>query len=144
MIVERAGGSLQVSRDVKYKSYRFSTWSYRSFIWLYDAFYGSGKKRVPANTFLEQYLTPQALAIWTKDDGTYHKRDKTVVLSTEGFLKQDVERLRDFLMTKYGFVCSLHKRKKGYNLYLRRNSTDKFITLVRPYFCPSMLYKLGL
>jgi ubiquinol-cytochrome c reductase cytochrome b subunit len=46
---------------------RFKTYTFRSFDWIQEAFYPEGKKVVPL--FLQEYLSPLALAIWVSDDG---------------------------------------------------------------------------
>jgi ubiquinol-cytochrome c reductase cytochrome b subunit len=46
---------------------RFKTYTFRSFDWILEAFYPEGKKVVPL--FLQEYLSPLALAIWVSDDG---------------------------------------------------------------------------
>ena len=51
--------------------YRFRTYTYSSFNWIYDEFYPNKKKIVPQ--IIESYLSPLALAIWLMDDGCLYK-----------------------------------------------------------------------
>lgn len=95
-----------------YHSIRFSTYSFKSFNLLHSIFYrkatdkdrdlGRGNERfikvVPEN--IEEYLTPQALAIWFMDDGTFSKKDQTARLYTDNFTKEGVE-LLSMALQKY-------------------------------------------
>jgi len=48
-------------------------------------------------------------------------------------------------MNKFGLTASKQKRIDGvYRIYIHKKSIDTLIGLVKPYFIPSMLYKLGL
>ena len=46
---------------------RFRTYTFSSFNWIYEGFYGKKAKVIPS--FVEEYLSPMALAIWIMDDG---------------------------------------------------------------------------
>lgn len=125
-------------------AYSFTTFSYSNLNWLFEAFYVNKKKVIPDNILLEQYLTPRALAFWLMDDGSFHKKGKTVVFCTESFEKGELERLCGFLKVQYDLVCTLQKYRQNYRIYLRVHSFHKFKMLVQPYLHESMLYKLGL
>ena len=49
------------------------------------------------------------------------------------------------LILRYELKCTLHLASNaiGYRIYISRNSVSKVVKLVKPYFTPSMYYKLG-
>lgn len=90
-------------------------------------------------------LTPIGLAHLIMDDG--FKKGKGIGLCTESFTTLEVELLRDILISKFGLTVTLQVRhssggSEGYRLYISGKSREKLLSLVRPYFIPSMLYKL--
>ena len=140
---------------------RFRTYTYSSFNWLYFAFYpnaslGSSKnskntkryvngvKVIPS--FIGDYLTPLALAIWIMDDGTHHL-NKGVRLCTNSFSTQDLYLLQEVLESKFDLKTSLHKtgnrdvEKEAYGLYIWKESMGQLTDLVLPYMHYSMYYK---
>jgi hypothetical protein len=81
------------------------------------------------------------------DDG--FKNGKMVILCTESFNLEEVELLKKVLESKFELKVSIQNRKtssgiQGYRLSISSYSRDKLISLVEPYFIPSMKYKLGL
>jgi len=52
------------------------------------------------------------------------------------------------LKSKFDLDCSIHTRNdrinKPYLIYVKANSVNKFVALVKPHMQPSMLYKLNL
>jgi hypothetical protein len=102
-------------------------------------------KIVPLN--IEELLTPIGLAHWIMDDG--FKSGKGIVLCTESFSLAEVELLKKVLESKFELIVTIQNRKTspgnvGYRLYISSKSRDKLLSLVQPYFIPSMNYKLGL
>lgn len=127
--------------DKIYSAYRFGTYGYSSWMWLYKLFYTNSKiKRVPKN--IVDLLTPLALAIWIMDDGTL--KQPGVRIATNCFTKQEVELLALVLETKFNLRCTLQKNNKKYQLYIKQESIPLLKKLILPYMVPSMLYKLGL
>ena len=97
-------GYTQKSGDNLYIAYRFGTYYYTSFIWLYKLFYNNNKKKViPKN--IADYLTPLALAVWIMDDGTLKKPG--VRIATNCFTLEEVELLKLALENKFNLKCSL-------------------------------------
>ena len=47
--------------DKIYYGYEFNTFTFRSFVWIYNSFYKKGKKILPLN--IEEFITPLTLAI---------------------------------------------------------------------------------
>lgn len=123
-----------------YHGYKFSTYSFSSFRWLYDAFYIDRVKHLPIR-LLYELLTPMALAIWFMDDGSL--LGKGYKIATSCFEKEELDQLCVLLYNKYNLECSLHKDGKYFSLYIKSTSAKKFAELVKPYMIDSMKYKLG-
>lgn len=123
-----------------YHGYKFSTYSFSSFRWLYDAFYLDRVKHLPIR-LLYELLTPMALAIWFMDDGSL--LGKGYKIATSCFEKEELDQLCVLLYNKYNLECSLHKDGKYSSLYIKSISAKKFAELVKPYMIDSMKYKLG-
>jgi hypothetical protein len=72
-------------------------------------------------------------------------KSKGIFICTDSYSIQDVVLLMNVLIIKYDLKCTLHKssNKIGYRIYISRNSLDKVKEIVKPYFIPSMVYKLG-
>lgn len=123
-----------------YHGYKFSTYSFSSFSWLYDAFYIDREKHLPIS-LLYKYLTPMALAVWFMDDGSV--LGKGYKIATHCFVKDELDKLCLLLYNKYDLQCSLRKDGKKYSLYVKSTSAKSFAKLVKPYMIDSMKYKLG-
>jgi ubiquinol-cytochrome c reductase cytochrome b subunit len=122
--------------------YRLRTYSFSSFNWIHEAFYFNNHKRVPIH-LLETYLTPIALAIWIKDDGT--RNNNSLRFCTHSFTKQEVVLLGELLYKLYSITTSLHQQsplKEQYKLYIKQESFNKLKEIVGPYMHKSKLYKL--
>jgi hypothetical protein len=116
-------------------------------------------KIVPLN--IGELLTPIGLALWIQDDGS--RDGNGLVLCTECFTlslsllmnlfsrrreRSEVELLISVLRDNFGLTSTIRERKQkgkhiGWRIYIRAENKDKLISLVKPYFVPSMLYKLG-
>jgi ubiquinol-cytochrome c reductase cytochrome b subunit len=120
---------------------RFKTFTFRSFDWIQEAFYPEGKKVVPV--FIQEYLSPLALAIWVMDDAA--KVSSGIKLCTDGFVYKDVEFLSSILREKYGLKTSINKTGviNQYCIYISKSSIEEFYEIVKPYLHPSMKYKFG-
>ena len=53
--------------------------------------------------------------------------------------------LRDILKRKYGLETTIHKSgyNNQYNIYVPKSSFVLLKTIVKPYFHPSMIYKIN-
>jgi hypothetical protein len=102
-------------------------------------------KIVPKNIF--KHLNDRILAYWYMDDGARKGAGRSGKrLHTEGFTREDVERLCEAL-NRLGIATTINKQTRaGYNTTYLLNITaagDKVLTeRIRPYIHPSMLYKL--
>ena len=135
-----------------YTTLYFKTTSSPLFLSFYLSFYKDKKKVVPLSLSL---LTPLALAHWIMQDGSYHKTVGGLILCTDSFELEDVQRLADYLSNTYGFKCSLQKapiskkkykslQPRSHRIYIFKGSVTKLRELVLQYLHPSMLYKLGM
>lgn len=94
-------------------------------------------------------LTPVSLAFWYMDDGSICNADNanvrpTINISTNGFSYEECELLVEMLRNKFNITAEIRTKAsyKGNVLYLNTENTDKFTTLIAPYICASMKYKL--
>ena len=118
--------------------YFFRTVSNPIFIEYRKKFYRRKQKKIPDN--LRNLLTPLGLAVWIMDDGS---RDKGCVrISTHNFSYPDQLKLRKTLKAKFGIKSNILKAKDKFWLWIRSESIPNLVRLVKPYFIPSMLYKL--
>ena len=123
---------------------RFRTFTFSSFYWIYDGFYGKGRKVIPV--WIEEYLSPIALAIWIMDDGGWIK-DRGIKLSTNSFSLSDIKKLVKILETKYGLNnIAIHSAGSldQYNIYIPKSNLPVLIPIVLPYMHAKFLYKLNL
>ena len=66
-------------------------------------------------------------------------------ISVYAFSNKDVDKLMFTLQDKFNIICSIHyNRDNKPRIYIFKESMDKLIALVKPYFIKQMLYKLGL
>lgn len=126
-------------------TYYFYTYTYTSLIFIYNDFYKNNIKVVPKN--IELYLTPLALAIWIMDDGAV--QTSGLNLCTHSFTYSDNLRLCEILQSKYNLKVSIIKggfSKDGltpqYRIRISKYSMKDLYEIVKPYMCPSMMYKL--
>lgn len=126
------------STNKSYSTINFQTYSLACFNEFYNLFYVNGVKTVPNN--IAELLTPQALAMWSQDDG--NKLESGFTLNTHSYTKGENLLLIQALKSKLNLNCSLHKQSKYYKIFIKKDSMDKFRVLVTPYFHESMLYKL--
>lgn len=102
-------------------------------------------KIVPLN--IEELLTPIGLAHWIMDDG--FSKGKGIGLCTEFFTLAEVELLSKALKSKFDLVTTINVRhisggRTGYRLLISgaKENYTKLRSIVRPFFIPSMCYKL--
>ena len=84
-------------------------------------------------------------------DGYWDVSIKTVIICTDNFTLGEVELLISVLSEKFGIVSTLKKRIKvnketcwRIRFSSKSDNINKLINLVRPFFIPSMLYKLNI
>jgi hypothetical protein len=95
---------------------------------------------------VENYVTPLSLAYWFMDDGTYHQDqygNRQYYFSTQGFTKEDCQRLCDALDSKFQIQANVHKDKNYWRLYIRRESKELFVKSISPYLLSDFFYKIS-
>lgn len=111
----------------------------------------TGKKYISQKVINK--INEVSLAFWYMDDGCLSYRNSStsyfIRLNTQGFCLEEVHRLCEMLLDRFNIkskVCQDKKNKDGSPMYFisigETAECDKFLTLVSPYICDSMLYKL--
>lgn len=104
-------------------------------------FYPYGIKLVPNNIY--DLLTPVALAHFVMGDGK--KTQFGLIFCTDSYSVEDVVKLMNVLITKYRLECTLRFHTPTQpRIYIREGSMPWLRQIVKPYMCPSMLYKIKL
>jgi len=133
--------SSEPSYQSRNKSWRIRTLSHNEFNHYAHEFYREGVKVVPQNII--HYLNPLVIAIWFMDDGALGPRGEGYTINTQSFSYKENEYLRLCLDKKLSLKgISIHKDKKWWRLYIRKQSMNDFRNLISPYVIPSMQYKL--
>ena len=105
------------------------------------SFYRDRKKIIPSD--IGAMLDPLALAVWFMDDGGRGARTpKGLVFNTSCYSAGEQVLLQSVLAEKFGVITSIHKVGKGFQLYVKVESFDRFSELVSPYLITLMRYKL--
>lgn len=138
----RKGSDLLGYNKIRYY-YRFRTFTYSSFNWIYDSFYPKGNRKIIPNN-IDIYLSPLALAVWMMDDGTSFK-NKGIKFCTNSFTLKEIKYLALVLKKKYNLDSTIHKSglNNQYNIYIPKSNLNLFRDIVNPYFHPTMLYKIN-
>lgn len=128
-----------------YYSQKIRTFSYKTFNWLYDAFY----KKCPLTNrivktipeFIGDLLTPKAMAFWYMDDGSYSSSG--FLFSTNSFSEEDVDRLRDAMHKRYGINATKQYQQNQFRIYVVKKDAAILANIIKPYVIDCMRYKLG-
>lgn len=100
------------------------------------------RKIVPSKEVLMQKLTPRAIAYWLMDDGSF--TSGTVRFYTNSFSLEEVNLLREVLLSKYGIKTTVQfPRSNEPVIYVRKCSFSTLKELVWDYVIPWFKYKLG-
>lgn len=135
--------------------YHFSTRALASLTEIHKQWYVLNKdnkkfiKIVPLNIL--DILTPISLGHWIMGDGYWDSHSKTIDICTDNFTLSEVELLISVLKDKFNLLCTTKRRIKAnkevcWRIRFSRKSENisNLISLVQPYFIPSMLYKLNI
>lgn len=122
-----------------YRSLRFYT---RAVLKDYRiSFYRDRRKVIPG--FLGNLLDPMAVAVWFVDDGSRGARTpKGLVINTSCYSAAEQQLLQAVFAEKFGVRTSIHHVGKGFQLYIKAESFNRFAELVSPYLIALMRYKL--
>lgn len=119
----------------------FQTVSHGAFRFYAQQFYHEGRKAVPK--IIHRLLKPRGLAYWFMDDGSIKDvHSRAVVLNTQGFSREDVQRLAQVLSDKFALEAYLRRQREGYQIVVAGSSLQRFLELVKPYLISEMMYKL--
>jgi hypothetical protein len=121
-----------------YESLSFATMALPCFNKYRTKFYLNNIKVVPSDIF--SLLTEIGLAYWIMDDGS--KQGKGLHLNVYAFSTEDVDKLIYTLKNKFGLKCSVHLKNSKPRIFIWAESMDHLRSLVKPYICPSMCYKI--
>lgn len=128
-----------------YVSWRFNTIS--AFKKERNEFYPEGKKVI--STALLKGLTPEIFAFWYTDDGGQGgKTAFGMVLDVSAFSSIQKELLKKAIEEKFHIDVNYHDQKNvqgtliATKFYFRRRNIENFINQIKPFFIPSLLYKL--
>ena len=132
-----------VHKNHKYASYSFATFAHPIFNYYYDLFYKDGRKQV--NEIILNQITPQGLAMWISDDGSYCNSIKDMILCTNSFSLEEHKLMQKYFLEKWGLRCSIRFRDgKYYYLTFYKKDTDRLIGLIKDHILvESMRYKVG-
>jgi hypothetical protein len=104
--------------------------------------YPAHKKIMPSKHVIYERLTPRAIAYWLMDDGSF--TSNSVKFYTNGFTLEEVNLLREVLLSKYGIETTVQVTQLNQPMiYVNRSSFEKFKQLVWDYVIPWFRYKLG-
>lgn len=118
-----------------YESCILRSKSNKALNYLYDAFYHNNKKVIPFE--LLNNFTAKSLAFMFMDDG--YKISNGYALSTNCFTEEEIIKFRKFLFNKFNLETSMFKT---HIIYIHKKSVKIFNSLVLPYICECMKYKL--
>lgn len=117
-------------------AYRFTTRSLPQLTEYYDSFFERRHKLIP-DSFA---LRPLTLAVWYMDDGS--RCDKDIYLNTQQFSQEEQRKLVLLLEKQYFIQSSLNKDKQYRRIRIKKDSVQKFMSLISPFVVSSMRYKL--
>jgi hypothetical protein len=107
---------------------------------LYELFYPLGKKLIP-NDIGDYLISPLALATWLMDDGNGYKNYSGFRISTYGFNLSDNQRLQQCLDRNFDLKTSLCTDKKGHQILILSQSSNRLKNIIQPYITSCMKYK---
>ena len=102
-----------------------------------ESFYPFGKRTIPIIT---ETLNALGLAIWFMDDGS--KNVSSYYLCSLAYTEDENKYLQKILLDNFNIKTSLHKNYDKYSIYVKAESRTLFTSIVKPYVCESMSYKL--
>lgn len=120
-----------------YKSYFVHLKAGEYLTTLYHKFYINGKKIIPKD--LLYTLDGLGVAVWFMDDG--YKYGGSFGIATNCFTLEDLEMTKEFFKIKFNINISIHK---DHTIYIKADSKEVFIDLIKAYIHPDCLYKLAI
>ncbi len=89
---------------------------------------------------LFDYLNEIVLAHWIMGDGA--KKNKGLTLCTDSFTLKENILLINMLYLKFNLICTLHKEKYKYRIYMNNIELNKIKHLIQPLILKPFLYKI--
>lgn len=142
--IETTAMSYYITNHVRYKApfgtYTLKTRRRPEFKVMREKYFENGHKIVPEEEYVNEFLTPFALAVWFMDDGNAASHNN-LQLSTDSFSRESVNMLRFILLDKFQVRSTINSRNA---ITIRSDSYLKFISLIDEFVLPSMKYKYKL
>ena len=139
---EKVKKTKQIGKGGKlYYSLKIRTYSFKSFQYLYNAFYTEGKRKVVPRE-VSKWLSAKGLAIWIMDNGGVSNQG--FKLSTESFTREELDLLKEGLLDNFGLCFTVQKHKDKWILYLSKKQQTLLTEIVKPFMLPCMYYKIRL
>lgn len=103
-------------------------------------FYSNKKKEI--NWKILQQLEPLGLAVWYMDDGSLYTKRGTneISIATHCFPKEQLESVKYWIKFRWNIDITI--RPSDNTIYIKANSIQKFINLIKPYVPKCMKYKI--
>lgn len=112
-------------------------------------FYHTGKKYFTYNMI--KHLTPLGIAIWFMDNGSktiHYNKEHTKIKSRElyisTYMSREEHKYLILYLSKLNIVCKEVRDRSKYRLSLNATNAKLFISIIKPYVCSSMKYKVNL
>lgn len=123
--------------------YSFTTFTHPVFNYYYCLFYKNGPKMITKEIL--EMLTPQSLAVWICDDGSYSNSGEHIILCTNSFSLQEHKLMQRYFKEKWSLNCSIRFRdQKYYYLSFYKEDTKKLIKIIENYIpIDELRYKIG-
>lgn len=133
----------------KYKAYRFNVKLRLVFNNLRHALYPNGNKTISRH-FLN-WLDSEGLAIWVMDDGNSAVKFKDnkcvsrwISIATYDFTYQEHIIIQKYMNVVHHLNMKIYKDRKYFRSHFNSTESNKLIPIIKPYFIPSMEYKIDL
>ena len=104
---------------------------------IYKAFY-KNKVKIISKEYINK-LSPLGIAIWFMDDGSSDSCGYK--FAVDCFSDNDIQLLREMLLNKFNIYTTYHKNQNK-SIHVLMKSAKQFKSLVEPYICDCMKYKL--
>jgi recombination protein RecA len=142
----KEGKNKNRNKTKEFKIFSFQLNTNHCLNYYYNLFYDNNRKKHISIEIIEK-LSTLGLAIWFMDDGC-KIASGGYNLFTNGFNKEEQEKILPILSSKFGLKLTLHKNfNKEYNktyyfIYISAQSAKRFENLIEPYIVECMRYKL--
>lgn len=112
-------------------------------------FYPNNNKTITRS--LLNKLTPLGLAIWYQDDGSrrFIKRGgeiqgREIKIATNGFSLEEHEIIKNYFDVVWNIQWRVNRDRQYYTLVTAATNANKFISVIKPYVCSQLNYKIDL